>query len=449
MNIKQLLQAEADTKAAVRKLKKEGRDLAALPERTAEQTARYDAIFAELTTLEAKAEDLELSLVQARRLQDDERAAGTPPAAIELGENRAAAAPWGPPVDLHAPAFVQAEARHRMLGTFGAAVRMAAYGQVDPRLQAAATGMGTQVDSSGGFLVPQPIAPGIERDMYETGEILSRVDARTITEGNSIAYNVLDETSRADGSRGGGALGYWVDEGTAPTASNTKFARVELKLRKLGAFWVMTDELLADAVALGGELQSLFAEEMTFQVENRIIRGNGANAILGILNAPCLVSVAKETNQAAATINSTNLAKMYARVPSRSKRNVVWLINGEAGPAFWEMFTAVGAGGVNPRFINYSSDGTMTIFGRPVIEVEYAEALGTVGDVILADLSRYRLIRKGGVEQASSMHVYFSTGEQAFRAFYRVDGQPMPRAALTPFKGTATLSPFVVLATRA
>jgi HK97 family phage major capsid protein len=89
------------------------------------------------------------------------------------------------------------------------------------------------------------------------------------------------------------------------------------------------------------------------------------------------------------------------------------------------------------------------IFGRPAIEVEYAEAVGTVGDIACVDLSRYRLLRKGGVEQASSMHVYFSTGEQAFRAFYRVDGQAVPRAALTPFKGSATLSPFVVLATRA
>ena len=58
-------------------------------------------------------------------------------------------------------------------------------------------------------------------------------------------------------------------------------------------------------------------------------------------------------------------------------------------------------------------------------------------------------IRKGGVQQASSMHVRFTTGEQTFRAFYRVDGQAVPRAALTPFKGSATLSPFVVLDTRA
>ena len=93
-------------------------------------------------------------------------------------------------------------------------------------------------------------------------------------------------------------------------------------------------------------------------------------------------------------------------------------------------------------------NGSVTLWGRPVLFVEYAETVGTVGDIALVDLSKYRLIRKGGVEQASSMHVYFSTGEQAFRGFYRVDGQAAPRAALTPFKGSNTLSPFVVLATR-
>jgi hypothetical protein len=43
------------------------------------------------------------------------------------------------------------------------------------------------------------------------------------------------------------------------------------------------------------------------------------------------------------------------------------------------------------------------------------------------------------------MHVAFTTDETAFRAVYRVDGAPMWRVALTPFKGANTLSPFVVL----
>jgi len=445
-SIKQLLQDEADHKKAIAALKKEGRTLNAVATPTAEQTTRLDAVFAEMGDLEDKLEANAIAQKRAKLLQDDERIAAT---VIEIGKDLAEEAPWGPVAKVDAPAFVQRETRQLALGTFAQAVRAAAYGSIDPRLHAVATGAGTQSDSNLGFAVPQELAAGIEREMYETGEILSRVDERPISVGNSITYNVLDETSRADGSRGGGVLGYWVDEGTAPTASNTKFARLELKLRKVGAFGVMTDELLSDAMALGGELEGAFAEELIFQVENKIYRGNGTSAPLGFLNAPCLITVAKETNQTAATINTTNLSKMWARMPARSKKNAIWPFNTEAGPTLWEMSQAIGTAGTAPRFVSYTADGGLTIFGRPAIEVEYAEAVGTVGDIACCDFKKYRLIRKGGVEQASSMHVYFATGEQAYRAFHRADGQPVPRAPITPFKGTATQSPFVVLATRA
>jgi hypothetical protein len=44
--------------------------------------------------------------------------------------------------------------------------------------------------------------------------------------------------------------------------------------------------------------------------------------------------------------------------------------------------------------------------------------------------------------------VLFAQGQITYRAIYRADGQVVPRAAVTPFKGSSTLSPFVVLATR-
>jgi HK97 family phage major capsid protein len=86
-----------------------------------------------------------------------------------------------------------------------------------------------------------------------------------------------------------------------------------------------------------------------------------------------------------------------------------------------------------------------SIMGRPVIEVEYASALGTTGDIMLASLSNYQTITKGGIKADSSIHVAFTTDETAFRFVYRVDGSPLWSSALTPFKGSATQSPFVVL----
>lgn len=454
MNIKQLRQAVADNNAAQARLKAEGRTLmaVALDKRTPEQSARIAAIESEMDALATEAATLAAEIARAERFMDEERAQGNPQ--IVMGADRAVERPWGPEVAANAPAHVVSEARTIGLGEFAQAVKAAATGTgFDPRLHAAATGHGIGVGNEGGFAVPQEMASGIEREMFEVGALLSRVDARTVT-GNAITYNVFDETSRADGSRQGGVLGYWVDEGTAPDATKIKLARMEMKLRKVAALGYMTEELEQDAAALGGELQRSFADELIFQVENKIYRGTGAGSPLGFMNANCLVSVAKETSQAAATINARNISKMWARMPAREQASAVWLVNVDCQPQLDELALTYTAGtdgisALQPRFIGFGPDGVMNIKGRPVIPVEYAETLGTQGDIALVSLRRYRLIRKGGVQQASSIHVRFTQGENTFRAIYRVDGQPVPRSAVTPFKGTNTLSPFVVLDTRA
>ena len=370
-------------------------------------------------------------------------------ARIEMGTDRSAEKPWGPVLHSDATDRMKVEARQAALGEFAIAVKNQMSGTgTDPRLFAAAIGMGTAIPSDGGFAVPNEVAAGVERNMFEGGELLSRVDVRTIT-GDNIAYNVIDETDRST-TRSGGVLGYWVDQGTAPTASQFKLARVEFKLRKVGCLGYMTDELVSDAAALGGELESQFGDELIFQVEDAITEGTGVGKPMGYTIAPCLVSVDKETQQTAATINTANISKMWARMPARDKSNAVWLINGDCGPTLDALSIPAGASALEPRFVNYSPAGILTIKGRPVIETEYNATLGTVGDFVLINLKKYRLIRKGGVEQASSLHVRFTTGEQTFRAFYRCDGAMMPRAAVTPFKGgsTKTLSPAIVLATR-
>jgi len=411
-------------------------------DRTPEQDAR-------LVALEASIAVLDTDIDRASKLMEQDRLAPST-APLVVGPDHATERPWGPRLPDHATDSTRAQVRKAGFGEWAIAVRNAVSGIViDPRLHAAATGMGTAIPSDGGFLVPIEVAAGIERDMFAGGELLSRVDVRTIGSDN-IAYNVIDETSRAS-TRMGGVLAYWVDQGTAATASQPKFSRVEMKLRKVGTLAYMTDELVADAQALGGELEALFAEELTFAVEDAITEGTGAAMPLGYLSAPCLVSVDKSSGQTAATITTANLSAMWARMHPRDKSNAVWLINGDCGPQLDVLSIPAGTSALEPRFVNYSPAGILTIKGRPVIEVEYNATLGTVGDIVLINPKKYRLIRKGGVEQASSMHVRFTQGEQTFRAFYRVDGQMIPRSAVTPFKGgsTKTTSPLIVLATRA
>lgn len=342
---------------------------------------------------------------------------------------------------------------------------------VDPRLmQAAAAGANESVPSDGGFLVQADFATEIWTRAHDMGQLLSRV-RRTPVNGNGLKMNAIDETSRADGSRWGGVQSFWANEASTVTQKKPKFRRMELELEKLLALYYATDELIDDAAAFGDIATQAFSEEMTFKTEDAIYEGDGSGKPLGIMNSPALITVAKVGSQVAATVVAENVLAMFARLPSRSMSNAVWFCNVDVLPQLPQLNIKVknvagteNVGGLLTPIFQFPSGSDFpgpgrpqgvgvnnfgTILGRPVVPVEYASTLGTVGDLVLADLSQYQLIEKaGGVKLAQSMHVNFLSDEMCFRLTYRVDGEPLWNKALTPFKGTNTQSPFIALQAR-
>lgn len=347
----------------------------------------------------------------------------------------------------------RAKDRFSSLGEQLSAVLMAGLPNkhVDPRLYNAASGLSETVPSDGGFLVQQDFTNELLEQVYATGILAPRCRRMQISgNANSMKINGVDETSRAS-TRYGGIVGYWKDEAAQKTASKPKFRKIELNLKKLIGLCYATDELLADAVALEAFIRKAFASEFGFLLDDAIINGTGAGQPLGILNAGCLVSVTKETGQKTATIVAENVIKMYSRMFAPSLNNAVWLINQNTLPQLYTMSLSVGTGGA-PIFMpagGLSGSPYNTLLGRPVIPIEQAATLGTVGDIIFADLGGYILAEKGGIESAMSIHVKFDYDESVFRFVMRVDGQPERASALTPYKGSDTLSHFVALATRA
>ena len=141
----------------------------------------------------------------------------------------------------------------------------------------AATGAGEDVASDGGFLVQTDYTSELLRLVHETGVLAGLTDRKPISaNANGLKVNAVDETSRADGSRWGGVRAYWAGEAGALTATKPKYRQMELNLQKLTGLYYATDELLADAVALGAFIQDAFAEEFGFKVDDAIIRGSGA-----------------------------------------------------------------------------------------------------------------------------------------------------------------------------
>ena len=341
------------------------------------------------------------------------------------------------------------EKSFRTLGEQMVAVHRASMpgGLIDRRLSTrAATGLGATNPTDGGFLVQTQFVKDLLKRTYDTGILARRCHKIPITtNANSLKINAIDEVARTNGSRWGGIQTYWQDEAEKFIASKPKFRQIELSLKRLSGLCYITEELLADTTALESVVSTGFSEEFGFKIDDAIIRGTGAGQPLGILNSNALVKAEKH-GDATHGISVETLIGMWARLWSRSRANACWFINPEIEPLLYTLKL-----GDNPVYIPAGSMANApysTLLGRPVIPIEQASEVGQVGDIMLADLSQYLIIDKGGINTASSVHVRFLYEEEVFRFIYRMDGQPTWHQPLTPNKSSKPVSPFVALAKR-
>jgi HK97 family phage major capsid protein len=316
----------------------------------------------------------------------------------------------------------------------------------------AALGMGELVGSEGGFLVPPTFSNAIFGRVYNDNALLAKTDGYPLTGSNQMTFPRTAETSRVDGSRWGGVRSYWVQEGSTITASNPTFGKLTLNLHKLATVVPLTGELKQDT---GGTLETyltkVFSSEITFETGKAIFRGNGVGRPLGFMNAACAITVSKELGQAAATILPVNIEKMWSRRFALGPTGqYLWLINQDVGPQLGLLTQTFGTSG---QMVNLPPGGVsvapyQTLKGAPVMETEFNSTLGTVGDIALVDLSQYVTVNAGGPQTMNSLHIYFLSDQEAIRTLWRIDGQPWWPAALTPYQGTNTQSPFILLETR-
>jgi len=313
--------------------------------------------------------------------------------------------------------------------------------------------LNTETGSDGGFLVQPELMGNMMEDAIAESQIFSRVTELQLS-GNTASIPGVDESSRADGQRYGGISVNWVAEGGQGTYTQPKFRNIDIKLSKLMGLTAITEEMVQDSVLLTSWVQRAFPAEMAFALDQAIFDGDGNGKPLGILNAGngALVTVAKETSQAADTIVYENIVKMWARMPARRQMNAVWYITPQAQEQLPLMNLSVGTGGL-PVYLppgGASVSPYATLFGRPVIPIEQATALGDKGDIVLADMSDYIAVAKGGIRTASSIHVYFDTDCMAYRFVKRVNGVPYTKNALqSRANSNFTTSPYVTLAARA
>ena len=298
--------------------------------------------------------------------------------------------------------------------------------------------------NTGGYLVPEEYKTEILRVNLEKSVV--RNNGARIIKMNSpqVQFPALDMSSNANGSIYGGATAYWGNENASITESQPSFDNVKLEVAKLTAYVEDSNELEQDAIVNMGELLTMmYGEVLAFEEDYAFINGDGVNKPLGILTADCLVSVSRAT---ASQIHPSDIVNMIARFKG-SLDKAVFTVNQSALPQIYQLRDDNGNYVWHP-----SGDGTIatrplgTLYGIPMVVTEKNPALGTKGDLILADWSHYLVGDRGGLRTDYSQHFKFQNDQMAYRCIKRVDGQPWLKSAITPRNGGSTLSPFVTIA---
>lgn len=419
----------ADMQAIIEAAETENRDL------TPEEADSYDAKKAEKDKLDARIERAN----EVETAATDMDAIARPAASRGYGVVRAP----GP------PARRQFESLAEML----AAVR---FNPNDPRLNYVDNAI-TRVDengelraemrmdteTTGGFLVPMEVRTQLLSIGPE--ESLVRPRARVIGAGSmpdaSVAIPVVDQTGATQpASVYGGVTVAWLAEGQTKPDTTPALRQVIMTPHEVGASLVVTDKLLRNWAGARDFIGTLFRDAVSAAEDYAFIRGSGVGQPLGIINSSAAYV---ESRAGAGAVSYDDIFSMAARLLMRSGVSPIWSMSQGVLPQIAQLKDA------NNNYI-WQPDARLgfagTLLGYPVRWNNRQPALGTKGDVILADWSYYLIKDGSGPFVAASEHVYFQSNRTMIKVFWNVDGMPWLSTTFKEENGYE-VSPFVVLNT--
>ncbi|MCX5839409.1 MAG: phage major capsid protein [Deltaproteobacteria bacterium] len=295
--------------------------------------------------------------------------------------------------------------------------------------------------SDGGFAIPEQVWSVI----FDAGiEASVTLDRCTMLPMQSDTLHVPGWDS-ADHTAGpvGQVTGSWLGEATDATRVSPKLRLVSYFAHKLGMFIGASAEVLQDSEALARALAPLMRSSLAFNMDAAILTGDSVAKPAGILNSAATV---KKTRVTPGNITFTDVTGMLGRLLPGCIGKAVWLTSPSGFAGLLSLETSTGSG----QLVLQSTPGPagalpMTIFGMPLRITEKLPALGTKGDLVLADLSFYGLaVREQGRMERTNSAQWLSDVVD-FRLIVRFDGKPLISSPYTPAGGGVTLSPFVVL----
>ncbi len=311
------------------------------------------------------------------------------------------------------------------------------------RLRGIQASFSSELGDAGGFLVPEEWRAEVMTLALE--ESIVRPLATVVPMG-SLRMNVPVTDATSDVSTVfGGLSAAWTEESAQITESQAAFALATLDAKALKALWNAPNELVADSPAFNQFCQVGVAQAVAWYEDVAFLTGTGVGEPEGLANAAALVQVPKVSGQASATVVWENVTGAFARMLPSSLQRAVWLVCPDAYVELASMAVSVGTAG-GPV---WRSDGTLTMLGRPVYYHQALPKLGSVGDVLFADVGAYLVGERAVMQVDSSPHYKFNLDVTSYRLRHRVDGRPALQSAVTARNNASnTLSAYVAIAAR-
>lgn len=346
--------------------------------------------------------------------------------------------------------MLKLEECHKVMKAFGSRHDPDAFATVQKAPNAEGSG------ATGGYLVP----PQFYNKLLQFVAEKSFVKAACTTlpmQGLSLMFPYLNQQGTTGSGTAnfpssnffGGVLGSWSPEASTATQTNPTFKQGTLNARTLLCQTVSSLQLIQDSfVALDGLITTLLTDSIAWQLDYAFLRANGVNQPLGITNAPGTIASVRGTSS---TVQLVDMAKMISRVVmSDGFNNLMWVMNQSVLPQLIQMVNN-NTSNTSLVWINQYAGGAaekfpMKFFGIPIYFTEKCPVLGTAGDVMLLDMSKYLCGDRMNIAIESSPFPYFTSYQQVWRAVWRGDGTPWFDSAITLADGSTTVSPHVILA---
>ena len=285
----------------------------------------------------------------------------------------------------------------------------------------------------GGYLVPPELRDAIMRDIWGLAVVRPRATVIPM-KSQSIFLPTLDATTvpAAKGTAPfwGGLLMQFALEGEARAESEPQFRQVELTAFQLGGYALCSNPLMQDGLAIEEWLRTTFARSAAWYEDWYFLNGIGAGQPQGIIYAGASLLVTRNTPSHFKIQDAqAMLSGLYTLTEP------VWLMSRSEGTDL------TGITGWIPN-------GPLELYGSEIELTLKQPALGTKGDVILADLGLYLVGDRGeiAIDVSYDEPTAMLKNQAVWRIVERVAGAPWINAPLTiPDGGTTQISPFVVL----